>query len=778
MAKKKTKKNATQKSDYRKMVRNLWLLFLAGILGIALIITLTTLGAFGPLPTFEEIENPKSNVATEIISSDGKLLGKFYRDNRTHIEYEDLSPHLINALIATEDERYYDHSGIDFEALARAIAKLGGGGGGSTITQQLAKQLFHEPGKRVSLFERIKQKFKEWVISVQLERQYTKQEIIAMYLNQVDFLFNADGINSAASIYFNKSTDSLSLEEAAVFVGMLKNPAYYNPKLVMERMVGRRNQVYRQMLRNEMISQEELDSLEQRPIELEYVRQSHRDGIAPYFREYLRQYMKDWIETHPKPDGSPYNLYTDGLKIYTTIDSRMQSYAEEAVNEHMSNLQKVFFKVEKNRKQAPFHNLTEGAIEDVIGAAMRRTPRFRNMRRNDISMDSILKVFHTPREMSVFAWGGDVDTLMSPWDSIRYYKHFYQSGLMSMEPQTGFIKAWVGGIDYRHFQYDHVIQGKRQVGSLFKPFVYTTAMRQKGYSPCFEVPNVRTCIEKGKYNLLKDWCPKNSDGEYGGVLSLKDALAGSVNTVTTYLMKQVGPVPVVRLLREMGIKDEIDPQPSMALGTLDLSVYDIVGAYTTFANKGVYTEPIFLTRIEDRNGVVLEEISPRTNEVMSEEDAYVVLDLMKGVTTSNKGTGLRLKSRWGSYRYDVATGFPWAFNNPIAGKTGTTQNNADGWFMGIVPNLVTGVWGGCEDRSAHFGATYFGQGATVSLPVWALYMKKCYADESLQISKSDFEKPIDPLSIELDCGRYKASAGLNNDSDSTQTDQDDPFNYQ
>ncbi|MCR9152933.1 MAG: penicillin-binding protein 1A [Croceimicrobium sp.] len=778
MAKRKTKSPASKKNDYRKLVRYLWLLFITGILGIALIVTLTTFGVFGDLPSFEEIENPKSNVATEIISSDGKLLGKFYRDNRTHIEYKDLSPNLVNALIATEDERYYDHSGIDFEALARAVAKLGGGGGGSTITQQLAKQLFHEPGKRISLTKRIGQKFKEWVISVQLERQYTKQEIIAMYLNQVDFLYNADGINSAAAIYFNKPTDSLSLEESAVFVGMLKNPAYFNPKINMERMEGRRNQVYRQMLRNGMIDQAAVDTLEKRPIELEYVRQGHRDGVAPYFREYLRQYMKEWIATHPKPDGSEYNLYTDGLKIFTTIDSRMQTYAEEAVNEHVSNLQDAFFKLEKNRKQAPFHGLTEGAIEDVIGAAMRRTPRFRKMRAKDLPMDSVLKVFRTPRQMSVFAWGGDIDTLMSPWDSIRYYKHFYQSGMMSVEPQTGFIKAWVGGIDYRHFQYDHVIQGKRQVGSLFKPFVYTTAMRQKGYSPCFEVPNVRTCIEKGKYNLLKDWCPKNSDGKYGGVLNLKDALAGSINTVTTYLMKQVGPVPVIRLLNEMGIEEDIDPQPSIALGTVDLSVYDIVGAYTTFANKGVYTEPIFLTRIEDRNGVVLEEISPKTNEVMSEQDAYVVLDLLKGVTRT--GTGARLKSRWGSYRYDVVTGFPWAFNNPIAGKTGTTQNNADGWFMGMVPNLVTGVWGGCEDRSAHFGSTYYGQGATVSLPVWALYMKKCYADEDLHISKSDFEKPIDPLSIELNCERYKTSLGASavEDSLNSQSANDDPFNYQ
>ena len=751
----------------------MWLLFFLGIMSVVLVVTLAAFGGFGPLPTFEEIENPKSNVATQIISSDGQLLGKFYLDNRSHAEYKDLSPNLVNALVATEDERYYDHSGIDFEALARALRMLGQGGGGSTITQQLAKQLFHEPAR--NLPERIKQKFKEWVISVQLERQYTKQEIIAMYLNQVDFLYNADGIRTASAIYFNKPTDSLNLEEAAVFVGMLKNPSFYNPKINMDRMVGRRNQVYAQMKRNNMLDQSQFDSLSERPIELRYTRQGHRDGMAPYFREFLRQYMKSWISNNPKPDGSEYNLYTDGLKIYCTLDSRMQEYAEEAVNEHVSNLQRVFFKMEKNRRQAPFHGLTDGAIEDLIGRAMRKTPRFRKMKAKDIRMDTIMKVFHTPINMSVFAWGGDIDTLMSPWDSIRYYKHFYQTGLMSVEPQTGFIKAWVGGIDYRHFQYDHVKQGKRQVGSLFKPFVYTTAMRQKGYSPCFEVPNVRTCIEKGKYDLLKDWCPKNSDGKYGGVYSLKDALAGSVNTVTTYLMKQVGPEPVIRLLREMGIEDEIPLQPSIALGTVDLSVYDMVGAYTTFANKGVYTEPIFVTRIEDRNGVILEEISPQTNEVMSEQDAYVVLDLLKGVT--NSGTGARLKSRWGSYTNDVVTGFPWAFNNPIAGKTGTTQNNADGWFMGVVPNLITGVWGGCEDRSSHFGATYYGQGATISLPVWALFMQKCYADAELKVSKEDFDKPFDPLSIELNCERYNSALPAI-DSSEANGDPGGEFGYQ
>lgn len=763
-------KQKKTKNDFRGLVKFFWVLFSLGLIALSSIVFLAAWGFFGPLPSFEEIENPKSNIATEIISSDGETLGKFYRDNRTHVDYEDLSPHLVNALVATEDERFYEHSGIDFEALARAVIRMGAAGGGSTITQQLAKQLFTNTADNI--WERIPQKFKEWVIAVQLERQYTKQEIIAMYFNQLDFIYNAVGVRSAAAIYFNTTPDSLSLEEAAVIVGMAKNPAYFNPKRNMERMIRRRNVVYAQMLRNDMLTQAAFDTLKTRPIVLDFRRQGHTHGIAPYFREYLRQYMKRWIAENPKPDGSEYNLYTDGLKIYTTIDSRMQNYAEEAVGEHMSNLQGVFFKMEKNRRTAPFHSVNQDQIDQLLEQAKRRTPRYRYLKRIGASRDSINEVFGTPIPMSIFSWQGDIDTVMSPMDSIRYYKHFYQAGLLSVEPQTGFIKAWVGGINFDHFKYDHVKQGKRQAGSLFKPFVYATAIRQKGYSPCFEVPNVRTCIEKGQFNLLKDWCPENSDKEYGGVFTLKSALANSMNTVTTYLMKQVGPVPVIRLLNEMGVDGEVDPQPSIALGTVDLSIYDMVGTYTTFANKGVYTEPIFVTRIEDRNGVVLQEIQPQTNEVMSEQDAYVVTDLLKGI--ADYGTGIRLRSSYGKYANDVVTGFPYAFKNPIAGKTGTTQNNSDGWFMGMVPNLITGVWGGCEDRSAHFGATYYGQGATVALPVWALFMKKCYANPDLKISTADFEKPIDPLSIELDCLRYKSALG----QDSTSTELGEPqFDY-
>lgn len=749
------KKTSTAKTNFTKLVKWFWLLFLVAVLSAFLAVALAAWGAFGKLPSFAEIENPRSNLASQIITADGVPLGKFYLDNRTHAEYEDLSPHLVNALVATEDERYYEHSGVDFWALARAVGRLGGAGGGSTISQQLAKQLFTKTAR--DFWERVPQKLKEWVIAVRLERHYTKEEIIAMYFNQIDFLYQADGINSAAAIYFNKEPDSLNIEEAAVLVGMVKNPSIYNPRINPELMLERRNVVFRQMLRNKMISEAEFDSLKALDIELTFKRQNHLEGQAPYFREYLRAYMKDWIKDNPKPDGSEYNLYTDGLKIYTTIDSRMQRYAEEAVNEHISNLQRVFFKMEEKRKYAPFHSVTQDQIESIMNRAMRNTQRYRNLKKAKASKAKIDKEFNTPVKMTVFSWQGNIDTVMSPLDSIRYYKHFYQTGMMSVEPQTGFVKAWVGGINYEHFKYDHVKQSKRQVGSTFKPFIYSTAIKQKHYSPCFEVPNVRTCIERGRFNLLKDWCPENSDNEYGGVLSLKEALAKSKNTVTTFLMKQIGPEPVVRLLKEMGVESEVPVQPSIALGSVELSVHEMVGSYTTFVNKGVYTQPITVTRIEDKNGVVLQEFRPKTNEVLSEQDAYVVLDLLKGVTTVSGGTGIRLRAGSGSYMNNVVTGFPWDFKNPIAGKTGTTQNNSDGWFMGAVPNLITGVWAGCEDRAAHFGGTYYGQGATVALPVWALFMQKCYADTELNISKEDFPKPDESLTIELDCNKYRAS---------------------
>jgi penicillin-binding protein 1A len=736
--------------DFSGLVKVFWAAVLSAFLLLIIAFTLAATGALGPLPTFAEIENPRSNLASEVISSDGVVLGKFYAENRTHADFHELSPHLVNALVATEDERFFDHSGIDFRRLVTATLFLGKRGGASTITQQLAKNMFHD--RAGSIIERIKQKLKEWVIAIKLERQYTKQEIISMYYNQFDFLYQAIGINSAAAIYFNTTPDSLRIEQAAVLVGMAKNPGLYNPRKFPNYALDRRNVVFGQMYKNKYISKAELDSLKELPLEIEFTRQSHLEGLGTYFREYVRAWLKDWVDANPKPDGTKYNIYTDGLKIYTTIDSRMQRYAEEAVEEHMSNLQKAFFKQEKGRKMAPFYKITDKEAEDLIDRSMKRTDRYRTLKRQGVSETEIRKIFDQPIEMTIFSWEGEIDTLMSPRDSIRYYKHFYNAGMISVEPQTGFIKAWVGGINFKHFKFDHVKQSRRQVGSTFKPFVYATAIKQKGYSPCFQVPDIRTCIEKGMFDLLKDWCPENSDKKYGDLMTLKQGLAQSRNTITTYLMKQVGPEPVIRLIRDMGVTSDVPVVPSIALGSVDLSVYEMVGSYTTFANKGVYTEPIAITRIEDRNGLILTEIEPETREVMSEQDAYVITDLLKGVTQS--GTGARLRSKAGSYIDNIVTGFPYGFENPIAGKTGTTQNNSDGWFMGMVPNLITGVWTGCEDRAAHFRTIYYGQGATTALPIWAIYMRKCYNDPKLKVSKEDFERPEAPLTIELDCARY------------------------
>lgn len=764
------------KDDFRKYVKWLWILFLSPALALLLCVLLARVGAFGPLPSTEEIANPKSFLASQIISNDNEILGTFFEENRIHSEYENLPPHLVNALIATEDERFREHSGIDFRALARAVAKMGRNGGGSTLTQQLAKQLFSDNFDNVTLVERIGQKFKEWVISTRLEERYTKDEIIVLYLNQFDFLYDAVGINSAAQTYFNCSPDSLKIHQAAMLVGMVKNPALYNPIRREELTINRRNTVFGQMVRNGFLSQEDADSLSQLPLDLDFNRSSHTRGPAPYFREHVRSYMKDWVETHRKPNGDKYNIYTDGLKIYTTIDSRMQAYAEASVTEHLSNLQRVFVKVDGDRSTFPFYfqNNSTSQIENILASAWHQTPKYKSMKKNGVSDDSINLVYTTPVEMEVFSWDGPLDTIMSPKDSIRYMKSIYQVGMMSIEPQTGFIKVWVGGVDYRYFKYDHVQQGRRQVGSTFKPFVYATAIEQKHYSPCMQVPNVLTCIEAGQYGLMDDWCPKNSGDEYGGVVTLKEGLAHSMNTITTYLMKQTGPVPVIRLARRMGIEAEIPEAPSIALGTVDLSVYEMVGSYTTFANKGRYSEPIFITRIEDKNGVVLQEFLPRQERVMSEEDAYTIVNLMTGVAQAGTGIRLKINGNENTYRNGVVTGFPYRFTNEIAGKTGTTQNQSDGWFMGMVPNLITGVWTGCEDRSAHFRSVYYGQGATTALPIWANFMRRCYNDSELNVSKEDFAKPDYPMTIQLDCDQYRRDQ--NPGFGGGDSDPDDQFN--
>ena len=751
-----------KRRSYTKQI--LWtLLIVTGpVWGLTLLLTLTSLEVFGPLPSVEQISNPETKLATEIITEDGEILGTFFRENRTPANFDEISPNLINALVATEDERFFDHSGIDARALARAIYGLGSKGGGSTLTQQLAKMQFNDPARNI--LERIGQKLGEWIIAAKLERLYTKEEIIALYLNQFDFLYQAVGINSAARVYFNKKPIDLTLEEAAVLVAMAKNPSLYNPRRYPERALSRRNQVFVQMVKNDLLTEAEKDSLQALPLQLEFRPQSHTAGLAPYFREYLRGYMKDWIKNYEKRTGNEIDLYTGGLKIYTTINAEMQTNAEEAVREHMSNLQRIFDIIKEDRKYGPYYfdHDPAGEVRKILNSAMRRTQRYRGLKKRGVSKESINEVFNTPIPMTVFSWQGDKDTVLSPMDSIMYYKGLYQVGMMSMEPQTGHVKAWVGGNDYQYFKYDHVKQGKRQVGSTFKPFVYASAIIEKNYSPCMEVPNAKICIEKGEYGLIEDWCPANSDDEYGGTKSLKHALANSMNTVTTFLMKQIGPRPVIELARKMGITGDIPEVPSIALGTVDLSVYEMVGSYTTFANKGRYVEPIMITRIEDKNGVVLEEFTPETRQVIGEKDAYAILKLLMGVTED--GTGQRLRHNYGKnfYRNKAVTGYPYEFTNEIAGKTGTTQNNSDGWFMGVVPNLITGVWTGCEDRAAHFGGgfgTYYGQGATAALPIWAVYMKKNYENPELGISQEPFERPKGTLDIDVDCETISTGGG-------------------
>ncbi|WP_299834223.1 transglycosylase domain-containing protein [uncultured Tenacibaculum sp.] len=755
--------------NFRTFVKWFWGLILGGVLSICLIFLLASWGALGELPTFEELENPKNDLATEIISSDGKTLGKYYIEaNRTPISYKDLPDNLVKALVATEDERFYEHSGIDFRGLARAVAKFGKGGGASTITQQLAKNLFT---KRASSnkFKRIVQKVKEWVIAVKLERQYTKKEIIAMYLNTQGFLFKATGIRSAARIYFGKEPKDLDLQESAILVAMLKNPRQFNPhrKISRKKSLSRRNVVFAQMHKNGFITEQEKDSLQKLPLKINFTPEGHSDGLATYFREYLKQFMKNWTKNNPKANGELYDIYKDGLKIYVTIDSRMQKYAQEAMQEHMANLQKYFFEEHKKNKNAPFYDIDRNDIGKIINRAKKNSDRYKRMKAAGKSDKEIEKVFNTKTEMTVFSWKGDKDTLMSPYDSIRYYKHFLRSGLVSIEPQTGHIKAWVGGINNKHFKYDAVKQQKRQVGSTFKPFVYATAINQLKRSPCDKLPNTPYTIPKEKYGMDDDWTPKNAGNKYGGELTLQRALANSVNVITARLIDEVTPVNVARLAKSAGISTEFQANPSIALGAIDLTLLEMTSAYSTFANKGMRVTPMFITQIEDKNGTVLETFVPKTKEVLSEESSYVALNLMEGVTKF--GSGARLRTTYARPKY--ITGYPYKFTNDIAGKTGTTQNQSDGWFMGTVPNLTTGVWTGGEDRSTHFIGLDKGGGASMSLPTWAIFMRKCYADKSLNISKADFEEPED-LSINVDCSKHEEKKDEKKDEEKVQNADD------
>ena len=785
----------------KKTVKYLWILFGGCFLMFLFVMLCAGNGwlGFQPLPSFEELENPKSNLASEIISADGKTLGRYFKENRVNIRYSDLSPHLITALVATEDERFYNHSGIDFRGLVRAVVKLGKAGGASTITQQLAKMLFNEPASNMA--ERIMQKLQEWIIAVRLERYYTKEEIIAMYFNRLDFVNNAVGVKSAANVYFSKEPNELLLEEAAMLVGMAKNPSLFNPVKRPDTTTFRRNVVLAQMVKNNTLSKNEFDSLKAVPLKLNYKVVDHKEGIAPYFREVLRIELDALFKEKDenghyklaKKDGTPYDIYKDGLKIYTTIHSRMQEYAEWAVQEHLkTHLQPALFNDLKRKKNAPFDSrVSQREIKQILDIAIKRSQRYRifignecpkcnrrgksiekmkegksyfyhctssdcNTQWQALPSDSLDAYFGKKAKMTVFTWSGDKDTLLAPIDSIRYYKSFLQAGLMSMEPQTGYIRAWVGGINFKHFAFDHVYQAKRQVGSTFKPIVYSVAMRD-GFSPCYELPNVQYTFRKGEFGLLQDWTPKNSEPDYGYNVTLKYALANSLNTVTAWIMKRFGPQTVVDMARDLGITSHLEPVPSLCLGVADLNVYELTGANSTFANKGVWIQPTYLMRIEDKHGNVIKEFIPKSKEALDEQSAYVMVQLMKGVVDGayNKakgkttGTGMRLRGSITKDRPYVG------FRNPIAAKTGTTQNNSDAWFMGLTPELVTGVWVGAEDRSVRFSSTYYGQGANMGLPIWGYYMQKVFADTKLKYSQGDFEKPETPLKIELDCSIYQ-----------------------
>lgn len=748
------KRKKTKKEPYKIYIKWMWRLFFMGIVGLFLLFGGAALEWYGPMPDLQQLENPRTNLATQIISSDGEILGKYYLDdNRTPITYEELPQNMVQALIATEDERFYEHAGIDWRGTLRAFAYLGKRGGASTITQQLARQIFVGVRSRNKI-KAVLQKAQEWVIAVQLEQRYTKNEILSLYLNKYDFGYQADGVRSAAKIFFNKTPQTLSIEESATLVGMLKNSSLYNPIRRPERVKERRNIVFQQMVRNELITQKEKDSLSQLPITINYTPESHREGLATYFRAYLKEFMDDWIAENPKPDGSKHSLYRDGLLIFTTIDSRMQAMGEAAVDAHMKNLQQEFFRQNTKRANptAPFLDLREGEIDTLMERTAYRTERWRKMKLAGIEESEILASFYEKVPMRIFSWKGERDTVMTPMDSIRYYKHFLRASLMSMEPQSGHVKTWVGGFNYKHFQYDQVKQGRRQIGSTFKPFLYATAIDQLKLSPCDSLPDALYCIEPMKHGNMDAWCPKNSGDKYGRTRTLKNALANSVNTISARIMDLVGPRPVINLARKMGITSNLPAVPSIALGTPDISLFEMVGAYSTFANQGIYVKPVVITRIEDKNGRALYEVVPETQDVLSQEAAYVTLNLLQGVTKAGSGARLRHAGlEKTSYVYEkVITGYPYVFENPIAGKTGTTQNQSDGWFMGMVPNLATGVWVGGEDRAIHFKDIAFGQGATMALPIWAVYMKSLYENADLGISVEDFTAP-EVLTIPIEC---------------------------
>ena len=741
------KNKAKQQNGQSKAIRNLWIIFGSILLFVILFFFCVAKGLFGTMPTFDELENPRTNLATEIISADGKILGTYYIENRSNVRYAELSHYMPEALISIEDERFTEHSGIDERALFRVAFGVITGrkkGGGSTITQQLAKNLFPR-GENLSKPKLVLRKFQEWITATKLEHNYSKEEIVAMYLNTVAFGHNAFGIRSAASTFFDKKPSEMTIEECALMAGVVNAPTRYSPVRNPESSLNRRNLVLKKMAENGYITQAECDSISLIPLDMSHFNiKDHNSGQATYFREFLRGELNEWAKNTTRADGQPYNIYRDGLRIYTTIDSRMQHYAEEAVKEFMGNeLQPMFYNHWKGHKNAPFSNLTADQIDGLLETSMKRTDRYRILKNAGMPLDSIKANFERPVPMTIFSWKGPIDTVMSPMDSIRYYKWFLQASLISIESHTGHVKAYVGGLDYRFFKYDHVTQARRQVGSTFKPFLYSLAMQEGEYTPCTRIPNI-------KYNIqLEDgrvWSPGNSGGAVGEEITLKYALAQSNNWISAYLMNQFGPNAVIAQARRMGVESPIDAVPAICLGVCDLKLIEMVGAMSTFANQGVYIKPMFITRIEDKNGNVIQRFSPEESEAMSELTAYKMVELMKGVVQS--GTGIRLRSLY-------------KFNNPIAGKTGTTQKQSDGYFMGITPDLTTGVWVGAEDRSVHFRSTKLGQGSHTALPIWAMYMRKVYNDKSLNISQGDFPKPNIPgVDLNFDCNRYDDDEGV------------------
>lgn len=726
----------------KKQVKLAWLIGFSPLIGLVLMLFLAAVGLFGKLPSFEELENPRSNQSSIIYSADGKVLGKYYIQNRTNVAYDEISPSLIDALVATEDERFYNHSGIDGKATLRAVLSGGGEGGGSTITQQLAKILFHGQERKGGKINRLFQKFKEWVISAKLERNYTKNEILTMYLNMADFGHEIFGVQTASKIYFNKKPSELETHEAALLVGLLKAPTRYSPIKNPERCKNRRNTVLDQMVKNDKITKEEAEKFKEKPVVADEGKlwervQRNQFGVgdlAPHFTSELKKDLQKWCNSHTKANGENYDIYRDGLRIYTTIDSKMQKYAEQATLEWMSQLQQQFYKSKKGSKNGPFDSRMKAEdVEKNLRKTMKESGRYKSAKEEGLTEAEIDKEFKTPVKMRVFSYRGERDTIMSPWDSIVYYKYFLQCGLMSMETRTGHVKAWVGGVDFKNFKFDHVKASQRQVGSTFKPFVYAMAINEKN-SPCMQVPNNTICID--------NWCPSNSSTyKEGQMMSLKEALAHSVNKVSAFLMKQYGPSAVLKFADKLGIDvSDIDPVPAICLGTPDITVYEMVGAFNTFANRGVHIKPQYLLRIEDKNGNVLEEFYPERNEAMDEVSAYLMVELMKGVVL--EGTAGRLRRTY-------------KFSKPVGGKTGTTQNNSDGWFIGFTSDLTTGVWAGGEDRQVRFRSTAQGQGANMALPTWAIYMNKVYADPELQYQGAEFEKPKVEILIETNCGEYR-----------------------